>query len=251
MIHLPASFLDRPIAHRALHDVTDGRPENSRAAVRAAIERGYGIEIDVQLSANRDAMVFHDYDLARLANAKGPIQQVKTVELSQTTLRHGDEGIPTLPEILDIVAGQVPLLIEIKDQDGVMGPNVGPLETATATALNGYKGDVAVMSFNPHSVAAFSKLVDGIPIGLTTCDYAAEHWPTLPKTRGDNLRDIPDFEPLGCSFISHDHRDLNNPAVARIKDAGFPVCCWTIRSPEEEANARRIADNVTFEQYLA
>lgn len=251
MTPLTTSFLDRPIAHRALHDITDGRPENSRAAIKAAIDAGYGIEIDVQLSSDDQAMVFHDYTLARLAEADGPIRQRSAVELAGIGLKHGDEGIPTLPEVLDIVDGQVPLLIEIKDQDGAMGPNVGPLEASVAEALQGYTGDVAVMSFNPHSVTAFGKLVTGIPLGLTTCAFTADDWPLIPAKRREELADIPDFDRLGCSFVSHDRTDLKNPAVTRIKDAGHPICCWTIRTAEQEAEARKIVDNITFELYLA
>lgn len=251
MTALPQSFLDRPFAHRALHDINDGRPENSRAAIRAAIERGYGIEIDVQLSSDEQAMVFHDYDLARLADATGPIRLFDANHLGGTALRHGNEGIPTLSEVLEIVAGQVPLLIEIKDQDGAMGPNVGPLERATADALKTYAGDVAVMSFNPHSVEAFGALMPDVPLGITTCGFAMLSWPTVPKKRRTELAEIPDFERLGCSFISHDRDDLSNPAVTQVKAAGFPIFCWTIKSLEQEQIARTIVDNITFEQYLA
>ncbi|MEJ2036589.1 MAG: glycerophosphodiester phosphodiesterase family protein, partial [Maritimibacter sp.] len=95
MSTLPEAFLRLPIAHRAYHDVTDGRPENSRAAIRAAIARGYGIEIDVQLSADGQAMVFHDYVLDRLTGERGPVRQKTAAELGAIPLIGGDEGIPT------------------------------------------------------------------------------------------------------------------------------------------------------------
>ncbi|MGD9295280.1 MAG: glycerophosphodiester phosphodiesterase family protein, partial [Roseobacter sp.] len=78
---LPPEFLRLPLAHRALHNVTEGRPENSRAAIRAAIAAGYGIEIDVQRSADHEAMVFHDYDLARLADGPGKIAEHRASDL--------------------------------------------------------------------------------------------------------------------------------------------------------------------------
>ena len=87
---LPASFRDRPLAHRALHEVTDGRPENSRAAIRAAIAAGYGIEIDVQLTADGQAVVFHDYELSRLTGATGVIRQKTAAEAGQIALTGGD-----------------------------------------------------------------------------------------------------------------------------------------------------------------
>lgn len=251
MIALPDAFLRVPLAHRAYHDVTAGRPENSRAAVRAAVVAGYGIEVDVQPSADGVAMVFHDYDLARLTGEKGPVAQHDAATLGATGLLHGDEGIPTLAEILEIIGGRVPLLIEIKDQDGGMGPSVGALEAAVARDLTGYDGPVAVMSFNPHSVAKMAEAAPDVPRGLTTCAYTAEDWPLLPAKTRELLAPIPDFDRVGASFISHDAKDLAAPAVAALKSRGVPVLCWTIRSPEAETQAREVADNVTFEGYAA
>lgn len=248
---LPAAFLDAPLAHRALHDLSDTRPENSRAAVRAAIDRGYGVEIDVQLSADGEAMVFHDYDLKRLTGEAGPIRQRATEDLLQIPLLGGDEGIPTLPEILALVAGRVPVLIEMKDQDGAMGPDIGPLGPAVAAALAGYGGPVAVMSFNPHAVAEMARLAPDVPRGLTTCDWPAGDWPMIPAATRDRLRGIPDYDAVGATFISHDRRDLSAPRVAQLKAAGASILCWTVRSPAEEAEARKIADNITFEGYPA
>lgn len=251
MSALPAAFLGAPLAHRAYHDRAAGRPENSRAAIRAAIAAGYGIECDVQLSRDGGAMVFHDYDLGRLTAETGPVAQRSAQALGEITLTDGDEGIPTLAEVLGIVAGQVPLLIEIKDQDGAMGGNIGPLEASVAEALTGYSGPVAVMSFNPHAVARMADLAPDVPRGLTTCAYAADDWPLLNATTRTLLARIPDFDRVGASFISHDARDLSSEVVAGIKAKGVPVLCWTIRSPEAETQAREIADNVTFEGYPA
>ena len=248
---LPDAFLGAPLAHRALHDVAAGRPENSREAIEAACAAGYGIEIDLQLSRDGQAMVFHDYDLKRLTGQPGPIRQRDAAELQAITLSGGATGIPTFAEVLDLVAGRVPLLIEIKDQDGAMGPNVGPLEQAVAAALAGYDGPAAVMSFNPHSVAALAIAAPDVPRGLTTCAYSAEDWPLLPAATRDRLAPIPDFARVEAGFISHHATDLDRPRVRAIRAQGFPVLCWTIRSPEAEAEARRFADNVTFEHYRA
>jgi len=251
MIPLPPAFLGAPIAHRAYHDRAAGRPENSRAAIQAAITAGYGIEIDIQPSADGRAMVFHDYDLARLTGETGAVKQRGAEELGRLTLLGGKEGIPTLAEVLALVAGRVPLLIEIKDQDGAMGPGVGALEEAVVRDLSRYAGEVALMSFNPHSVAVLSEAMPDRPRGLTTCGYRLENWPLLPKATRTLLRDIPDYGRTGASFISHDARDLDRPRVAELKNEGAAVLCWTIRSPEAEAQARRIARNVTFEGYAA
>lgn len=244
-----AAFLNTPLAHRALHDVTDGRPENSIEAIRAAIKLGYGIEIDLQLSKDNQAIVFHDYDLTRLTGQKGPIQQRHSNDLIAIPLTGGVHSIPTLPQVLNEVAGRVPLLIEIKDQDGALGPAIGRLEQATANALKDYQGDVAVMSFNPNSVRVFGGLAPNIPVGLTTCGFSQNDWPLIPKARRERLALIPDIKASRAQFISHDARDLASPLVARLKARGIPVLCWTIRSPLAEARAREIADNITFEGY--
>ncbi|MBN2741761.1 MAG: phosphodiesterase [Rhodobacteraceae bacterium] len=248
---LHPAFLTQPLAHRALHDKAAGRPENSRAAIRAAISAGYGIEIDLQPAADGVAMVFHDYGLQRLTGETGPVKGRTAAELSNIVLSGGDEGIPTLAEVLELVGGRVPLLIEIKDQDGAMGPDVGPLETAAAELLRSYSGPLAVMSFNPHSIAAFSKAAPDICVGLTTSAYDAQDWQLLPAARRDALRLIPDFDALNAQFISHEAKDLDSPRVAELKARNVPILCWTIRSLEAETQARRVADNVTFEGYLS
>jgi len=217
MTRLDPAFLRIPLAHRALHDAAQGRPENSRSAIAAAIDAGYGIEIDVQLSSDGQAMVFHDYDLARLAKDSGPIQQRSASDLARVVLRGSDEGIPTLNEVLDLVAGRVPLLIEIKDQDGAMGANVGRLEQAVAKAVHGYDGPLALMSFNPHAVQQLAIHAPKVPRGLVTCAYIAEHWPTVPKGTRERLAGIPDYDAVGACFISHDIADLDAPRVADLK----------------------------------
>ena len=171
-------------------------------------------------------------------------------DLSRIPLRYSNEGIPTLEEVLGLVSGRAALLIEIKDQDGAMGENVGTLELAVAADLARYGGPVAVMSFNPHSVAAFGRAAPRVPRGLTTAAYDAKHWPALPAATRDRLREIPDYDRLGATFVSHEARDLHRPRLAELKAKGATLLCWTIRSAEEEAAARRHADNVTFEGYL-
>lgn len=250
-IPLPAAFLQVPFAHRALHDRAKGRIENSPAAIRAAIQHGYGIEIDLQLSQDGVAMVFHDEDLDRLTGETGPVAQRTAAELGRIRLKDSTDSIPTLAEVLDMVAGQVPLLIEIKDQSLVMGPTDGRLEAATAAALAAYRGDVALMSFNPACIHHLARLAPGIPRGLTTAAYDAESWHPMPEVMCNHLRAIPDYDTTGASFISHEAADLARPRVAELKAQGAAILCWTIRSLAEETTARTIADNVTFEAYLS
>ncbi|MBT8411534.1 MAG: phosphodiesterase [Octadecabacter sp.] len=246
---LPEAFLTRPLAHRALHggDVA----ENSVGAIKGAIAAGYGIEVDIQPSSDGVPMIFHDYDMKRLTGATGPIAKRSAAELGAIALTGGGGFIPTLAQVLDVVAGQVPLLIEIKDQDGALGPAVGPLEQAVCAVLAGYTGAVALMSFNPHSVAACAAHAPDISRGLTTCPYPADDWPTVPEATRAALRPIPDYDRTGACFISHQRDDLASPHVAALKARGVPVLCWTVRSSQQEAEARKVADNITFEGYRA
>jgi glycerophosphoryl diester phosphodiesterase len=248
-VTLPRAFVALPLAHRGLHDIARGVPENTRAAVRAAVDAGYGIEIDVQPTADGQAVVFHDEDLHRLTGESGATAARTAADLSRLRVLGSEETIPTLPEILGIVGGRVPLLVEIKDQHGAMGPVAGQLETAVAEALKTYAGPVAVMSFNPHSVAAMARLAPGIPRGLTTAAYDEAGWEAVPAARRLRLRDIADYAAIGASFISHEAADLARPRVAELKADGAVVLCWTIRSPQAEARARTVAQNITFEGY--
>ncbi len=227
------------------------RPENTLAAFRAAIAAGYGIELDVQPSAEGRAMVFHDDDLERLTGQPGPIKARPLAELAAMPVLGSAERIPTLAQVLAEVAGRVPLLIEVKDQDPKLGANVGALEAEVARDLSGYAGPVALMSFNPHSVAALAAAAPAIPRGLTTCSYAEDWWDPMPQAERARLRTIPDYDRVGACFVSHEAKDLGNPRIAALKAAGAAILCWTIRSPEAEAAARAIADNVTFEGYPA
>ena len=250
-VALHPALRDIPIAHRALHDRAQGRIENSTAAVNAAIAAGYGIEIDLQLSSDGVAMVFHDETLDRLTDATGPVASRTAADLGRIRLTGSTDTIPTLSEILALIDGRVPLLIEIKDQSLTMGPTDGRLEAATAEALRGYGGPVAVMSFNPSAVHHMARLAPAIARGLTTSAYDPDDWAPLPEALCDRLREIPDYDATGASFISHEAADLARPRLADLKVQGAAILCWTIRSPADEAIARHLADNITFEGYRA
>jgi len=245
---LHPDFLSLPIAHRGLHSA--GVPENSMAAFRAAIAAGYGIECDIQATADGTPVVFHDDDLPRLTGAEGLVRAMGIDALSMLRLMETGEGIPTLADLLAEVRGRVPLLIEIKDQSLRSTGEVGGLSDRVAELVAAYQGPVAVMSFNPHSIAAFHKAAPGVTVGLTTCGYEEADWPMLDAAMRAHLAAIADFGPVGASFISHDCNDLENPAVTALKAEAVPVLCWTIRSPAQEMAARRVADNITFEDYL-
>ncbi len=238
---LPAAFLGAPIAHRALHG--PGRPENSRAAVAAAVAAGYGIEIDVQATSDGAAVVFHDRDLDRMTGRRGPVAARSLVDIASLPLLGGKERIPCLGDILAQVKGRVPILIEIKsDEDRAQNAD-RRLETAVARDVAGYRGPVAVMSFDPASVAAMADIAPAVPRGLTTMVW--------PEDTEENraLTAIDTYDRVAACFVSHRAADLGHPRIAELRRRGAAILCWTIRSPAQETAARAIAHNITFEGY--
>jgi glycerophosphoryl diester phosphodiesterase len=250
-VPLPPELLRLPLAHRGLHNASQGCIENSLSAFSAAISAGYGIELDVQRSADDVAVVFHDDDMDRLTDATGAFRNFSAAELGRTVLRGGTDTIPTLNEVLALVAGRVPLLIELKENWNTMKDTDGVLEKAVAEALAGYAGPVAVMAFNPHCIAHMARLAPNLPRGLTTEAYDPVQNAPIPAEVCDHLREIPDFDRTGSSFISHQASDLGRPRVAELKSQGAAILCWTIRNAEDEAKARTVAQNITFEGYRA
>ena len=249
-VPLPESFLEVPLTHRGLHGLDEGCVENGMSSFKAAISKGYGIELDVQMSKDGQAMVVHDYDLDRLTNETGPIADKTAEELGEITLKNSSDTISTLAEVLGFVDGRVPVLVEVKDQDGSFGPNVGRLEQGVATAIENYEGPIAVMSFNPHSVAAMRESLPNVPRGLTSYSFE-DRWDELDPDAASSLVEIHDYDRLEASFISHDVSDLGRARVSELKSQGARILCWTVRGPIEEAAARKVAENITFEGYLA
>ena len=251
MTPLSPEFLKRPLAHRGLHDRAALAEENSLSAFRRAIDHGYGIELDVRPSAEGRAMVFHDADLGRMTGETGILSEVPARELGRIRLGAGGDSIPTLQEVLKLVAGRVPVLVEIKDPDNTLSAAGSAVDEDVARVLRLYEGPVAAMSFNPNTVAEVRRLAPQIAIGLVTCDFPELYWPQVSVARRKQLASLDSVDGVGASFISHARTDLDSPRVMRVKKAGLPVLSWTIRSRQQEIEARKIADNITFEGYLA
>ena len=247
---LDPAFLKTPIAHRALHDASKGIFENCRSAIIAAIEHGYAIEIDLQLSLDGHAMVFHDDTLDRLTDKHGDVPDYTAAELSRIKVGSGQDVIEPLEDILHLIDGRVPLLIELKDQSRQLSQTDGRLEQATIDALSLYHGPVAVMSFNPHMIATMAKLSSDLPLGLTTGSFMDPSW-GIDAERIAHLSQIADFDPKRYSFVSHFALELAAPCIQILKEQGTAIFTWTIRSLEAEAIARQTVDNITFEGYLA
>ena len=206
----------------------------------AAVERGYGIEIDVQPSADGVAMVFHDYALDRLTDETGPVR-ARTRGRARRDPRSpaATKASRRLRRFLTPSTARCRCSSRSRTRTARWAPNVGPLEAAAARDLAGYAGPVAVMSFNPHAVAAMAERGARHAARADHLRVRAEELARRCRPRPGAPREIPDFDRVGASFISHDARDLAAPRVAALKAQGVPVLCWTIRSPEDETQARR------------
>ena len=229
-----AELIARPFAHRGLHG--PGVPENSRAAFEAAVAAGRGIELDVQPSADGEAMVFHDARLERLAEAQGPVRGLAADALSRIRLRGSAETIPTLADALALVAGRVPLLIELKTP----GRRSGALSRAVERALAGYDGPVAAMSFNPAVGAWFARHAPERLRGLVVSEAG--------KPRRGRLRRALAAWWARPDFLAYDVRDLPSAFAARARARGRKVLTWTCRSGEERALGAAFADQIIYEE---
>ena len=157
----------RPYAHRGLWG--DTAPENSLAAFELAVKAGFAIELDVQLSSDGEVMVFHDYTLTRMCGKDVKLAALRAAELAACTLGDTEEHIPTLAEVLALVGGRVPLLIELKGESGNTA-----LCPAVAALLDAYRGEWCVESFNPLLLRWFKKNRKDAVRGLLSTDLIKE-----------------------------------------------------------------------------
>ena len=233
-----------PVAHRGLWSA-DGAPENSLAAFQAACAAGYGIELDVQLSADGEAMVFHDERLTRMTGVDARLSDLSAADLGGLRLLGTDEAIPTLPETLALIGGRAMVHVELKTPTG----QVGPLEQRVHEILIDHNGPVAVIGFNPYSHAWFADRFPGVLRGLDSYSYAdaAKMDPDQRKAWA-NLEQVaiarPHFLALGLDF-------LPSEAAARRRADGMPIVAWTVRHPSQWDALRDHCDNLIFEGFEA
>lgn len=234
------------IAHRGLHDVRNGVEENSLPAFEAAIGHGYAIETDVQLSRDGEAMVFHDHTLDRLTSKTGLVSDFTAAELGKIAYANGIGTIPTLVELLDVVAGRTGLLIEIKS--GWSGDT--RLVKRTVQCLVSYAGPFAVMSFDPVQVAWLAHNAPDIMRGIVADGAPQDEYAFLPPTARLSLREFRHAGVTQPDFLSLDKHWLPCPVAHSYRNRHTPVICWTIRSEQEASQALRWCDQITFEGYL-
>ncbi len=227
------------IAHRGLWG--PGVPENSLAAASAAVRGGFGIECDVRLSRDGTVIVFHDSDMQRMTGRPGRLAELPSDAIVARRFVNSDERIPTLAQLLERIAGRVPLLIEIKTDTLAQ---TAPLCLAVRRALEGYRGACAVMGFNPEVAHWFATHAPRIVRGLVM----TEHHETRRRAVRDAILRRLAVRRARPDFLAYDVRFLPSALPAALRLRGLPVLSWTVRTPQDRAIAARFADRPIFEQ---
>jgi glycerophosphoryl diester phosphodiesterase len=237
----------RPVAHRGLHDAQKGIIENTLSAFRAAVAGGYGIECDVQVSADGEAMVHHDEALGRLTEGSAPLDTMNAADLKRAAFKATTDRMLTLGELCDLVAGRSTLVVELKSRyDGDRR-----LVTRAAAVLARYEGPAALMSFDPAPIAALRAIAPQLPRGMVAERHYRHHeWEALPAAARRSMIYFSHALRTKPQFIAYSVRDLPAavPVLAR-NVFGLPLLTWTVRSAEDRQKASRYADQIIFEGF--
>jgi glycerophosphoryl diester phosphodiesterase len=236
-------LIARPVAHRGLHDAEKGIIENTPSAFAAAVAGRYGIECDLQLSADGEAMVYHDDTLGRLTDGDGRLDAMTAAALKRLSFKGSADRMITLGELCDFVAGRVALLIEMKSRfDGDQR-----LSARVAKVLSGYRGPAATMSFDADAVAALRASAPRLPRGLAAPSRLLGPRRSPVK---DALTELGHALHAHPQFIAYSVTDLPAalPMMAR-KLLGLPLLAWTVRSAQERETSERYADQLIFEGF--
>ena len=225
---------ERPIAHRGFHDMNHAIWENTLAAFSRAADAGFAIECDVHIVADGNIVVFHDDTLDRLCGISGDVRDRTSAELGLLTIGGTAERIPTLKQMLKLVDGRVPLVIELK---GRQGEDDGFAETVLDD-LEGYKGHVALMSFDPWVLKDLKVAGSPYPLGLTAEGDQPERFFAHVEAMQ-----------LGLDFISYHYGHLPNPFITAQRKLGIPVITWTVRDEAARRHTFEQADQMTFEGF--
>lgn len=233
----------RPIAHRGLHDAAAGVIENTATAFRAAIDGGYGIECDLQVSTDGEAMVYHDDALGRLTDGEGRLEAMTAAALKRVAFKQTADRMLTLGELCDQVDGRATLLLELKSR--FAGDQ--RLARRTAAVLASYRGRVAAMSFDPDLVAALRHAAPALARGLVAQRREAQ---TDGAARSSTIRHARQALIARLQFLAYRVQDLPSALPLFARHAlGLPLLTWTVRTPEDRARAARFADQMIFEGF--
>lgn len=244
----PGWLTTRPIAHRGLHDRARGIIENMPSAIDAAVDGNFAIEVDLQPTADSEAMVHHDYVLGRLTQGSGELLSLTAAQLKQAGFKHTAEHMMTLGDLCARVAGRVPLVLEVKSRfDGNR-----TLVKRMAEVLASYTGPVAAMSFDPDQVMAIRELMPHLPRGIVAeRRYTEGEWTRLPPEKTREMIGLRHAFRTQPHFVSYRVDDLPAPAPWIARNIfGCALLTWTVRTPEQRARTVRYADQMTFEGFV-
>ncbi|WP_434311159.1 glycerophosphodiester phosphodiesterase family protein [Hominifimenecus sp. rT4P-3] len=235
------SFSTPYFAHRGLHGAYREFPENSIAAFSKAIQHGFGIELDVRRSRDGALVVFHDSSLTRVCGKSGKIEELTLEEIQKYTLYDSDQKIPLFSEVLKLIHGQVPLLVEIK-MEGI-DPK---LCEQVAQALDTYPGEFCIESFHPYALFWFRRNRPLIPRGQLVTNFFRE-CPSMPRWQKWLMRSLISNVWTDPHFFALDQRYRQTPFF-RFLAKRKPTFGWTFRSKEEMRKAKGAFDFYIFEQ---
>jgi glycerophosphoryl diester phosphodiesterase len=234
----------RPVAHRGLHDVARGVIENTPTAFAAAVTARYGIECDLQITVDGEAMVHHDDALGRLTEGSGRLDEMTGAELRGVPFKATGDRMISFGDLCDLVAGRVTLLIELKRPRA----DDGRLVRRAAAVLSGYRGPAGLMSFDPAQIASLRAIAPKLTRG-----FVAEGGADDPAWRHARIRTalayIRDALRMKPQFLAYAVKDLPAPLPSAARRCGLPVLTWTVRSAEDRQRAERWADQMIFEGF--
>jgi glycerophosphoryl diester phosphodiesterase len=238
----------RPVAHRGLHDFARGVIENMPAAAEAALKANFAIECDIQLTADGEAMVHHDDALGRLTEGSGALLGKTAAELKAVRFKNTDERMMTLGDLCALVAGRVPLVIEVKSHFDGDRRLVKRMTEVLAT----YSGPAVGMSFDPDQVLALREIMPQLPRGIVAeREYTETDWPEASAEQRRGMTYLRHAFRTRPHFVAYWVNELPAmaPWIAR-NVFGLPLLSWTVRTPEQRARAARYADQMIFEGFL-
>lgn len=234
-------LIQKPLSHRGMF--TKELPENTIGAFENAVKNNYGCELDVQMTTDGVIVVFHDYDMTRLTGHNGDIREKSYEEIKNYKINNTKYGIPTFEEVLKVVDGKIPLLVEVKNHK-----NIGPMDKKVRDILRNYKGEFAIESFNPFIVRWFYKNAPEMIRGQLSCPFDGDD---LPKYQKKILRRMPFVKYNHSQFIAYDIDDIDkNKKVMKYKNKHIPIVAWTCRDPKKAIETKKYYDNYIFEGYV-
>lgn len=232
-------IVNTKISHRGLHNKND-IPENSLKAFENSIDKNVVIELDVQLSKDKEVVVFHDYNLERMTGSNKNVDELDYIDILDLKLLNTNEYIPTLKEVLELVDGKVPLLIEIKNEE-----KVGVLESEVYNIIKNYKGDIAVQAFNPFVLSWFKSNAPEIPRGQLSGSFNDSDLPGYKKFLLRNL--LLNFESKPA-FIAYEVDYLPKAVVKLQRNRNIPILGWTVKSSTDLEKVKENCDNIIYEE---